>query len=81
MKKQSLCWFYNNKDVKLSSDRNSQVKESSDRQPFKFRNKKINEVDRFNKIYIQDYCVFQRLNSEECLIGSIKEFGFIDKTT
>lgn len=81
VKKTSLCWFYDNNNVKLSSDRNSRVRESADREPYKVRDQEITGASKLNEIYIQDYCLFQSDDSNYCLIGAINGFGHMEKKT
>lgn len=61
----------------MSSDRLLRVRQSDDKIPITFRENKITDVKRERKIYIQDYCVFKCIDSDDYLIGLICDIAFM----
>ena len=79
VKKSYLCWFLNNKNKKLSSDRLRRVTECETRQSHETRDFEIEEVEELDRIYIVDFCVFKREDKDSYLIELISGFGFMAK--
>ena len=81
VKKSSLCWFFSNKNKKLSSDRNIRVREAESRNITDIHRLEISELRRQEKFHINEYCLFKTADSESCLIGLISGFAYMNETT
>lgn len=77
VKKSGLCYSLDCTNKKMSSDRLLRVRQSDDKIPITFRENKITDVKRERKIYIQDYCVFKCIDSDDYLIGLICDIAFM----
>lgn len=75
VKKTTYCWLLQQGVTKLSNDRLLRVQ-----QPMKttmVQGRKIQKLQKMDKVYINDWCLFKIKDSEQCLMGHVTGFTYI----
>lgn len=82
VRKSSICWLLNEFTGKLSSDRLLRVRQL-EYESFKSNDVKLsaNFLDKCDEINIDDWTIFNRIDSHKCLVGLVLGFGYLSGTT
>ena len=75
--KRSYIWFLQNGDTRISNDRLKRFE--VDEKTKKTSQIAVGENQKMDSVSIGDWCLFENLSPNQCVIGLILEFGYINK--
>lgn len=81
VRKSSICWLLNSNNSKLSNDRLQRVRTSEYEKYSASNITPVCDIHKSEKIFVEDWCLFKKIDSENCLIGLVLGFAYVDGKT